>query len=157
MPDVAPEQSMDEILHKLQREYTDEGKQKDQATAPAPRSAEVLNLSEATSDNRKSRSSTRNAVPPQPEAEAANSGPSEILMAGAAGEGAATALAQLAAIQRERRRASEFPMGDIARTLEDVARDALRPMLQCWLDEKLPGLLERLVKAELSRVIGETV
>jgi cell pole-organizing protein PopZ len=156
MPDVAPEQSMDEILHKLQREYTDEGKQKDQATAPSPRSAEVLNLSEATSDNRKSRSSIRSAVPPQTEAESANGGPSEIVVAAAAGEGA-TALAQLAAIHRERRRASEFPMGDTARTLEDVAREALRPMLQGWLDEKLPEILERLVKAELSRVIGEIV
>jgi len=157
MPDVAPEQSVDEILHKLQREYTEERKQKDQPAAPAARSAEVLNLSDAATDNRKSRPSPRTAVPPQTEAEATNGAPSEIVAADTAGESATTALAQLAAIHRERRRASEFPMGDTACTLEDVAREALRPMLQGWLDEKLPGILERLVKAELSRLIGETV
>ena len=29
-------------------------------------------------------------------------------------------------------------------TLEDVARDALRPMLKSWLDENLPRVVERM-------------
>ena len=39
-----------------------------------------------------------------------------------------------------------------ARTLEDLVREMLRPMLRAWLDDNLPGLVERLVKAEIERV-----
>jgi hypothetical protein len=39
-----------------------------------------------------------------------------------------------------------------ARTLEDLVKDMLRPMLKGWLDENLPVLVERLVKAEIERV-----
>ena len=39
-----------------------------------------------------------------------------------------------------------------ARTLEDLVREMLRPMLKSWLDENLPSLVERLVRAEIERV-----
>jgi uncharacterized protein len=39
-----------------------------------------------------------------------------------------------------------------ARTLEDLVREMLRPMLKSWLDENLPGMVERLVRAEIERV-----
>jgi len=39
-----------------------------------------------------------------------------------------------------------------ARTLEDLVRDMLRPMLKNWLDDNLPGMVERLVRAEIERV-----
>jgi len=39
-----------------------------------------------------------------------------------------------------------------ARTLEDLVREMLRPMLKTWLDDNLPGLVERLVRAEIERV-----
>jgi hypothetical protein len=39
-----------------------------------------------------------------------------------------------------------------ARTLEDLVREMLRPMLKGWLDDNLPGLVERLVRAEIERV-----
>jgi cell pole-organizing protein PopZ len=38
------------------------------------------------------------------------------------------------------------------RTLEDVVRELLRPMLQQWLDESLPGIVQRAVDAEVSRI-----
>jgi cell pole-organizing protein PopZ len=38
------------------------------------------------------------------------------------------------------------------RALEDLAREMLKPMLKAWLDENLPGLVERLVRAEIERV-----
>lgn len=38
------------------------------------------------------------------------------------------------------------------RTLEDVARDLLRPMLKTWLDDNLPQLVERLVRVEVERL-----
>jgi cell pole-organizing protein PopZ len=39
-----------------------------------------------------------------------------------------------------------------ARTLEDLVREMLRPMLKSWLDDNLPNLVERLVRAEIERV-----
>ena len=39
-----------------------------------------------------------------------------------------------------------------ARTLEDLVKEMLRPMLKTWLDDNLPGLVERIVKAEIERV-----
>lgn len=39
-----------------------------------------------------------------------------------------------------------------ARTLEDLVKDMLRPMLKAWLDQNLPPLVERLVRQEIERV-----
>jgi hypothetical protein len=39
-----------------------------------------------------------------------------------------------------------------ARTLEDLVREMLRPMLKAWLDDNLPTIVERQVRAEIERV-----
>jgi len=39
-----------------------------------------------------------------------------------------------------------------AKTLEDLVKEMLRPMLKAWLDDNLPTLVERLVRAEIERV-----
>ena len=39
-----------------------------------------------------------------------------------------------------------------ARTLEDLVKEMLRPMLRSWLDDNLPGLVEKIVRAEIERV-----
>ncbi|MBN8982076.1 MAG: DUF2497 domain-containing protein [Rhizobiales bacterium] len=39
-----------------------------------------------------------------------------------------------------------------ARTLEDLVKEMLRPMLKSWLDDNLPNMVERIVKAEIERV-----
>jgi cell pole-organizing protein PopZ len=135
--DVIIEKSMEEILQKVQREFAEEGRQEVQARpAPLPRSAEVFDINAAVGR------------------EARSSATAEILES-VSGNGAGVALARLAAIYGERRRASESSMGNTASTLEDVVREMLRPMLQDWLDQKLLEIIERLVKAELSRAIGE--
>ena len=38
------------------------------------------------------------------------------------------------------------------RSMEGFVEDLLRPMLQSWLDENLPALVERLVRQEIERV-----
>jgi cell pole-organizing protein PopZ len=43
-------------------------------------------------------------------------------------------------------------LGQNARTLEDLVKDMLRPMLKSWLDDNLPGLVERIVRMEIERV-----
>jgi hypothetical protein len=38
-----------------------------------------------------------------------------------------------------------------SRTLEDMVREMLRPMLKVWLDDNLPSVVERLVRGEIER------
>lgn len=38
------------------------------------------------------------------------------------------------------------------RTLDDLVKEMLRPMLKVWLDDNLPVIVERLVRAEIERV-----
>ncbi len=38
------------------------------------------------------------------------------------------------------------------RSIEDMAAEMLRPMLQDWLEDNLPTLVERLVREEIERV-----
>lgn len=43
-------------------------------------------------------------------------------------------------------------LSDNSRTLEDIVKEMMRPMLKNWLDENLPGMVERIVRAEIERV-----
>ena len=56
---------------------------------------------------------------------------------------AASAFTQLA-------RTVEMPTA--GRTLEDVVRELLRPLLRDWLDQNLPGIVEAAVQAEVERI-----
>ena len=38
------------------------------------------------------------------------------------------------------------------RTLDDIVKELMRPLLKHWLDDNLPGIVERLVRAEIERV-----
>jgi cell pole-organizing protein PopZ len=61
---------------------------------------------------------------------------------------AAAAFARLASAPRTHR---ETPLvGD--RPLDEIVQDLLRPLLQTWLDENLPHIVERLVRAEIDRI-----
>jgi uncharacterized protein len=42
-------------------------------------------------------------------------------------------------------------------TIEDLVREEIRPLLKEWLDANLPPLVERLVRAEIERVVGRAV
>ena len=39
-----------------------------------------------------------------------------------------------------------------SRTLEDLVREMLQPILKVWLDDNLPGLVERLVRVEIEQI-----
>ena len=47
---------------------------------------------------------------------------------------------------------AEMVQSTAKRSLDEVAEDLLRPMLQEWLDDNLPTLVERLVREEIERV-----
>ncbi len=39
-------------------------------------------------------------------------------------------------------------------SIEDVVREEVRPLVKNWLDAHLPGMVERMVRAEIERVLG---
>jgi cell pole-organizing protein PopZ len=44
------------------------------------------------------------------------------------------------------------PIGHGNRTIEDLVKDVMRPMIKDWLDTNLPRLVERLVRKEIERL-----
>src|SRR3954453_15054291 len=172
---VTPEPSMDEILQKIQRIIAEDEKPESAPAPTPPRSAEILTLTEAVGEGGTVRRLTPVETAPEPipmpppepsrpqerrieavapVAEAPPPTADRVLSEATAGA-AAAAFARAAAVQREKRRGDEFPRGLQARTLEDLVRELLRPILQGWLDQKLPEILERLVKAELTKALHE--
>ncbi len=73
------------------------------------------------------------------------------LVAPAAAAAAASSLGALVRTLAERQSLAVHRGGP---TLEDIVREEMRPMLKAWLDKNLPGLVERLVRVEIERVIG---
>lgn len=69
---------------------------------------------------------------------------------------------QQAILSRSAERATMEAFEDLARTalveragqvtLEDVVRQEVRPLLKNWLDDHLPGIVERLLEKELQRI-----
>lgn len=57
-----------------------------------------------------------------------------------------------AAVAAQFQHLAETMMADNARRIDDMTRDLLRPMLKAWLDDNLPILVEKLVRAEIERV-----
>lgn len=77
----------------------------------------------------------------------------------AAGTAAASTAAFAALAQQLGRRSDDGaqPTASLSigsgRTLEDLVKEMLRPMLSEWLDANLPGLVERMVKREIERIV----
>jgi len=47
---------------------------------------------------------------------------------------------------------TSMPLGQSQRTLEELTRELLTPMLKSWLDANLPQLVERIVREEIGRL-----
>jgi hypothetical protein len=60
--------------------------------------------------------------------------------------------ATMAAVDNAFNSLAHTVLGQNARTLEDLVKEMLRPMLKAWLDDNLPGLVDRIVRAEIERV-----
>jgi cell pole-organizing protein PopZ len=67
---------------------------------------------------------------------------------------AAQATGHLAGLSDALANTRGVPLGNPNKTLEDVAKELLRPMLKEWLDENLPSLVERLVDKEIDKLVG---
>ena len=59
---------------------------------------------------------------------------------------------QREAKQEEEPMTNGMPLGNATRTLEDLVREEVRPILTAWLDQNLPPLVERLVQKEIKRI-----
>lgn len=67
-------------------------------------------------------------------------------------EGQATASLQQLAEASRKEEFGEGPKSDSDKILENMVREALRPQVKAWLDENLPGLVERIVREEVRRM-----
>jgi uncharacterized protein len=153
------EPSMDEILASIRRILSEDS---GAVAHPPPRlrgGSDVLELTEALNDD----GSVRHIAPTAPvssetQAPIASDGRIEPapprpdgseaeprLVSNAASDAVAASFAHLANISRGDAAGHEF---------DALVRETLRPMLQAWLDENLPALVERLVRAEIARVVG---
>jgi len=65
---------------------------------------------------------------------------------------AATSMSQLVQSTTQNRTAGMSRNGLL---LDDLVRDELRPLIKEWLDHHLPPLVERLLRAELERLIAD--
>ncbi len=85
--------------------------------------------------------------------ESVQSAPHEGLVAPAAAASAASSVAMLVQALAGNRSTQTHRQGP---TIEDVVRDEIRPILKAWLDHHLPPMVERLVRAEIERVVSRT-
>jgi cell pole-organizing protein PopZ len=150
-----PEPSMEDILASISRIIEEDRKS---GGSPSTAGEDVLDLTEAIEEDGTVRHLEPKLSPTTTDTPAAaqpgEAKEPERIVSATTSQAAAAAFAGLGALP-ERRREGDVPLGDASRTLEGIVRDALRPMLQAWLDEHLPDLVERLVRAEIARVIKE--
>jgi uncharacterized protein len=171
------EPSMEEILASIRRIIAEDG---DAAPAekPAPEKAakrdeEVLELTEVVEEDGSVVSLSTGGTkkpspepppkraiepapppPPEPEPEPVQTDEDRLVSETTAAASMA-ALSQLSTLSAQRPQISDMPLGDVNRTLLEVVRELLRPMLKDWLDTNLPPLVERLVQEEIRRVSRE--
>ena len=165
-----PETSMEEIIASIGRVIAADSRAPSPARAGEAGGRGILELTEAIEPDgsiRKLTGASPSAVagppidaatpaaepPSQPAApgNAAGRVPPAPLLSAAVSEAAAASLGRLGT-PRERPAEPEASPGSGGRTLEAVVRDALDPLLRAWLDEHLPDIVERLVRAEIQRV-----
>ncbi len=68
------------------------------------------------------------------------------------GDGLVGAVAASAAASAFGQLSAAIQMPAEGRTLEDVVRELLRPLLKQWLDENLPGIVQQTVDKEVERI-----
>jgi cell pole-organizing protein PopZ len=94
------------------------------------------------------------ASPPQPAPGLPAAMPVDGLVAPAVAAATTAAFGQLLRAVSQERNATVTRGGP---SIEDVVREELRPLLKEWLDQHLPPLVERLVRAEIERVVGRAL
>jgi uncharacterized protein len=176
----SPDPSMEEIIASIGRMLTEDGGSRAPAAPSAAAEEDILELTEALGEDGRVRRIAAAAAPagaaavrpttasqiepslslsepPRRDAEK----PAESSEHDAGGirseerpQAASPAFARLGVPPRGRESAPGSPVGGTGRTLEEVVHEALRPLLQRWLEDHLPALAERLVREEIARLAG---
>lgn len=165
------EPSMEEILASIRRIIAEDGEQPAAAPAPAAtavaapqpapaaKSEEILELTEVVEEH--PAEAAPEPEPPKPEpppAAVPQAGDgADRLVSDAAAAASIAALSQIHQLgSQSEKRMSDIPMGEGQRTIEDMVREMLRPLLKEWLDSNLPHLVERVVQEEVSRLVRDS-
>jgi hypothetical protein len=158
-PESADDPSMEDILASIRRILSEEDAQPDASHATGPVASDdvlVLDSSMMVPDPQDT-DNTRPASPPVSSPPASSPpvpAPSSMLVAPSAAAAAANSVGNLVRTLAADRATQVFAGGP---TIEDLVRAELRPLLKDWLDVNLPPLVERLVRAEIERVVGRAV
>lgn len=72
------------------------------------------------------------------------------LLSDAAADAATSALSKLLSTNVAVETETPGRVGPV--TLEEMARDLMRPLIKSWLDQNLPGVIEKLVQKELEKI-----
>lgn len=166
----ASDPSMEDILASIRRilNEDDSGKPPAPPAAPSPPASDVLVLDPSMmvgepAPEPEEAVAPASAATPEPSnapeaASEAASRPAPAAVLGPPGligpETAASAASAVGALVQALIAERAAPVYRGGPTIEDVVREELRPMLKSWLDEHLPPLVERLVRAEIERVVG---
>jgi cell pole-organizing protein PopZ len=142
------EPSMEEILASIRRMIAED----EQESPPSPAAtSQPLGAAPATQDD--SMPSERVASPAPSSGTGPEWSPSE---ASAAGQGARSdgllSPATAAALDAAFNTLAQTAQPRRGRTVEELVSELMRPMLKTWLDENLPAIVERLVRAEIERI-----
>ena len=158
---------MEEILASIRRIIAEDGDQPATAAAPAAadaeaapaaaKSDEILELTEVVEEEdpvpEPSPPPAKDESPTDPVASVAD--PNR-LVSDAAAAASIAALAQIHQLApQNEKRMSDIPLGEGQRTIEDMVREMLRPLLKEWLDSNLPHLVERVVQEEVARLVRD--
>jgi cell pole-organizing protein PopZ len=154
---------MEEILASIRRIISEEGSGPGEGEpgtpppeSPAPKKEDVLELTDVVQEDG-SVTSIEEAPPrvaPEPEPHDMPRRGEDGLLSEAAASASAVSLAELAAaVARREAPRGDIPLGRADQTLEGLVAELLRPFLREWLDQHLPGLIERLVRQEIERLV----
>lgn len=165
---------MEEILASIRRIIAEDAGSPPAPSAPPPSAAaepdrtgeDVLDLTEVVEEDGSvvSLAAVNGMSPtagPELEARAADKPAAEPepgskrLISEAAAAASISALSQIAGMAAREGHRDDVLIGAGHRTLEDLIRELLRPMLSDWLDAHLPGIVERLVREEINRLVRE--
>jgi uncharacterized protein len=148
-PGGSADPSMEDILGSIRRILSEDEVAIPPPPGPVPKAAvpEILDMTEDTlvADQ----AQVPSPVPTNPPAE-----PDRLLIAPAVAAAAAASVGTLLRAVAANRSSAVTRGGP---SIEDVVRAELRPMLKEWLDTHLPGMVERLVRIEIERVLGQTL
>ena len=167
-PAGGQDQSMDDILASIRRILNEDEAQGAASAGQTPAAGEPLELTEAMMVQPGPSAEPAPAAKPPitppvtplaaeapaPAALVALPPGADALLAPAVAAATTQAIGQLLrAVAAER----AAPVHRGGPSIEDVVREELRPLLKSWLDQHLPPIVERLVRAEIERVVGRAL